>query len=355
MGAWYLTALPQGKKAIPCKWVFKRKLNADGSIERYKARLVIKGFYQKEGIDFNAVFAPVVRASTVRLFLSIVACFDMECHSIDIKNAFIQGTVAESIYMRQPPGYDDGSGCVCILSKSLYGLKQAPRVWNETLTAFIISLGFVQCKSDAALFMMWTDELGFVLLLCYVDDIQIAALKLRSVQFVKKALLSKFPGKDAGESQFFLQMTITRDRAARTIYLKQQRHIEKLIEQHRLQDAWPISIPMIVNVYKDPAGPDVIDVAAISQYKSIVGALLHIANNTRPDISFAVSYLARSTQKPTCSSFARVKDVLLYLKGTASYSLRLGGPTCVLYGYCDSDWSGCPLTRRSTTGFIVII
>ena len=353
MGAWYLTALPQGKKAIPCKWVFKRKLNADGSIERYKARLVIKGFYQKEGIDFNAVFAPVVRASTVRLFLSIVACFDMECHSIDIKNAFIQGTVAESIYMRQPPGYDDGSGCVCILSKSLYGLKQAPRVWNETLTAFIISLGFVQCKSDAALFMMWTDELGFVLLLCYVDDIQIAALKLRSVQFVKKALLSKFPGKDAGESQFFLQMTITRDRAARTIYLKQQRHIEKLIEQHRLQDAWPISIPMIVNVYKDPAGPDVIDVAAISQYKSIVGALLHIANNTRPDISFAVSYLARSTQKPTCSSFARVKDVLLYLKGTASYSLRLGGPTCVLYGYCDSDWSGCPLTRRSTTGFIV--
>ena len=112
MGAWYLTALPQGKKAIPCKWVFKRKLNVDGSIERYKACLVIKGFYQKEGIDFNAVFAPVVCASTVRLFLLIVACFNMECHSIDINNAFIQGTVAERIYMRQPPGYDDGSGCL---------------------------------------------------------------------------------------------------------------------------------------------------------------------------------------------------------------------------------------------------
>ena len=216
MGVWYLTALPQGKKAIPCKWVFKRKLNADGSIVRYKARLVIKGFYQKEGIDFNAAFAPVVRASTVRLFLSIVACNDMdpEFHSIDIKNAFIQGTVAKRIPMRQPPGYDDGSGCVCIQSKSLYGLKQAPRVWNETLTAFIISLGFVQCKNDAALFMLWTDEIGIVLLLCYVVDIQIAALKLCSVQFVKKELLSQFPGKDAGISQFFLQMTITRDRAA---------------------------------------------------------------------------------------------------------------------------------------------
>ena len=85
MNAWVLTELPPGYKAIPCKWVFKRKLNADGSIERYKARLVIKGFYQRLGIDYIAVFAPVVRASTVRLFLSIVACYDLVCYSIDIK------------------------------------------------------------------------------------------------------------------------------------------------------------------------------------------------------------------------------------------------------------------------------
>lgn len=353
MHAWDLTSLPAGKRAIPCKWVFKRKLNADGSIERYKARLVIKGFYQREGIDYNAVFAPVVRASTVRMFLSIVASLDLECHLVDIKNAFIQGTVAEEIYMRQPDGYDDKSGRVCILSKSLYGLKQAPRVWNETLKAFIISLGFCQCSSDAALFLLYTPELGFVLLLCYVDDIQIASKRLTSVEFIKKAILSKFPGKDTGESRYFLQMTITRNRQARTIHLKQQRHIEKLIDQHLEKDSWPISIPMITGVYKDPAGPDVTDPEAISEYKSIVGALLHIANNTRPDISFAVSYLARSTQKPTGSSFARLRDVLLYLKGTVSYSLLLGGNECALYGYCDSDWAGCPSTRRSTTGFVV--
>ena len=95
------------------------------------------------------------------------------------------------------------------------------------------------------------------------------------------------------------------------------------------------------------------DAAAISQYKSIVGALLHIANNTRPDIAFSVSYFARFTAKPTCGCFARLMDVLLYLKGTASYGLRLGGPGCVLHGYCDSDWAGCPQSRSSTTGFVI--
>lgn len=353
MSAWELMQLPPGCKAIPCKWVFKRKLHADGSIERYKARLVIKGFYQKEGIDYNAVFAPVVRASTVRLFFSIVATHDLECHAIDIKNAFIQGALEEQIFMQQPAGFDDSTGRVCLLSKSLYGLKQAPRVWNKTLSAHIMFLGFVQNSSDGALFMLFSEQLGFMLILCYVDDIQIAAKKLSSVQFVKKAILSKFPGKDLGETQFFLQMSIQRNRQDKTVYLKQQRHIEKLIERHDLQDSWPVSIPMIINVYKDPPGLAVTDVAAISQYKSIVGALLHIANNTRPDIAFAVSFLARSTAQPTCSNFARLRDVLLYLHGTASYSLRLGGAECVLHGFCDSDWAGCIVTRKSTTGFIV--
>lgn len=353
MSAWELMTVPAGKKSIPCKWVFKRKLHADGTIERYKARLVIKGFYQRAGIDYSAVFAPVVRASTVRLFFSIVASLDLICHAIDIKNAFIQGSLQEQIFMQQPAGYDDNTGRACLLNKSLYGLKQAPRVWNKTLSAHIMFLGFVQNKSDGALFMLFSERLGFVLILCYVDDIQIAAKKLRSVQIIKEAILSKFPGKDLGESKFFLQMSIHRNRQQKTVYLKQQRHIDKLIERYNLQDSWPIAIPMIVNVYKDPPGQTITDAAAISQYKSIVGALLHIANNTRPDIAFAVSYLARSTAQPTCSNFARLKDVLLYLNGTASYSLQLGGSECALHGFCDSDWAGCAYTRKSTTGFIV--
>ena len=126
-----------------------------------------------------------------------------------------------------------------------------------------------------------------------------------------------------------------------------------MIDQYGLKDAWPVSIPMITGVYKDPEGTSIKDAAVISQYKSIVGALLHISNNTRPDIAFAVSYLARFTAAPTSGNFARLRDVLLYLKGTASYSLRLGGSECVLHGFCDSDYAGCPKTRKSTTGYIV--
>ena len=204
MSAWELMTVPAGKKSIPCKWVFKRKLHADGSIERYKARLVIKGFYQRAGIDYSAVFAPVVRTSTARLFFSIVASLDLICHAIDIKNAFIQGSLQEQIFMQQPAGYDDNTGRACLLNKSLYGLTQAPRVWNKTLSAHIMFLGFVQNKSDGALFMLFSERLGVVLILCYVDDIQIAAKELRSVEIIDEAIVSKFPGKDLGESKYYL-------------------------------------------------------------------------------------------------------------------------------------------------------
>jgi hypothetical protein len=151
---WVGVQLPESRRAIPCMWIFKRKLNADGTLERYKARLVIKGFHQRRNLDYDLVFAPVVRASTIRLFFSIVAAKDLECHAIDIKNAFIQGDVEEDIYMLQPPGHEDGTDNVLKLQKSLYGLKQAPRVWNRTLTAHLLSMGCVRSQSDGALFSL---------------------------------------------------------------------------------------------------------------------------------------------------------------------------------------------------------
>jgi hypothetical protein len=104
------TSLPADRRAMPCMWGFKRKLNPDGIIQRYKTRLVIKGFYQRYMIDYDHVFAPVVRSSTVKLFLSIVASADLECHMIDIKNPFIQEEVDSVIYISQPPWFHDGTG-----------------------------------------------------------------------------------------------------------------------------------------------------------------------------------------------------------------------------------------------------
>jgi hypothetical protein len=339
MGTWSYAALPSGRSALPCKWVFKRKLNADGSLERYRARLVLKGFRQRYGIDYDAVFAPVVRMSTVRLFFSVVASRDLECHSVDIKNAFIQGNLEEHIYMQQPPGFDDGTGAVLLLHKSLYGLKQAPRVWHQTLTAYLFDLGCVQSKSDGALFTFCSARQHRVYVLLYVDDIQIAAEHISEVIEFKKILLAKFPGRDLGETTFFLQMSVERDRERQLIVLRQQRHIEKLADAAGLSEAWPTQIPMITGVYRDPPGQPVSDPNVVTQYKSLLGALMHVANCTRPDVSFAVSYLARFVNSVT----------------TDIYGLYLGGSSidCPLYAYCDADFAACPKTRRSVTGYVV--
>jgi hypothetical protein len=347
--------LPAHRRAIPCMWVFKRKLNANGTIERYKARLVIKGFHQQHLVAFDKVFAPVVRASTVRLFFSIVAAEDLECHMVDISTAFVQGDVENDIYMLQPPGFGDGTDLALRLRKSLYGLKQAPRVWNQTLTALLLSIGCIRSQSDGALFTLCLPSGSQVYMLVYADDIQIASKQLSDVQFVKQQILSKFKGRDLGETQFFLQMSVERDRFPRLLVLRQQRHVDQLVQASGLSTAHPKSIPIIVGLYKDPTGEVISDSAVISQYRCLVGAMQHSSNYTRPDIAFAVSYLARFVNCPTRSMFDRVQDLICYLKGTSSFGLYLGGASrkCPLYAYCDSDYAQCPETRRSVTGSVV--
>lgn len=352
--------LPSGRKAIPCKWVFKRKLTADGQIERYKARLVIKGFHQKHGIDYEMVFAPVVRADTIRVFFTMVAALDLECHTIDIKNAFVQGHLAEEIYMKQPPGFSDGSGRVCRLMKSLYGLKQAPRVWHETLRDHLLFLGCIQCLSDGALFLFHSKEHGLIIILMYVDDLQIASAKLSSVSFMKKCILDKFPGKDTGDTDFFLQMSVTRDRPNRTIVLKQRRHIDDLLDELNLTNANPRTVPMIEKVHNDPPGTPFESASDITRYRRLIGILIHLVHYTRPDIAFAVGYLARFNQCPDSGKLARALDIVRYLKGTIDMGLHLGGDT-KLRGFSDASYADCKsiepslngVCRQSTSGYVM--
>ncbi|VVT56885.1 uncharacterized protein SAPINGB_P005372 [Magnusiomyces paraingens] len=149
-GTWELVDLPPGRKAINSKWVFKVKRKADGSIERYKARLVCIGFSQVEGIDYTETFAPVVRYETVRIVLAIAAQFGFQVHHMDVETAFLNGDLKEDIYMRQPKGFvvKGQESKVCHLKKSLYGLKQAPLCWNEKIHGALVKLGFIRNESD---------------------------------------------------------------------------------------------------------------------------------------------------------------------------------------------------------------
>ncbi|CAI7778239.1 unnamed protein product, partial [Closterium sp. NIES-53] len=181
---WTLANLPPGRKALDCMWVLRVKTDAEGRLERRKTRLVIKGFQHREGIDFQEVFAPISKAPLLRLLLAAAAVCGWKVEQMDVKTAFLYGVVDEEIYMKQPEGYDDGSGRVCRLNKAIYGLKQAPRCWYARLVEALEALGFKVSGCDESLFMTEGEE-EKVFLLVYVDDILLFSPSLERIKEVQ--------------------------------------------------------------------------------------------------------------------------------------------------------------------------
>jgi hypothetical protein len=152
---WSLVPLPKGRKPISCKWVFKIKHGVHGEIERYKARLVVRGFTQTFKVDYNETFAPVAKFVSIRCILALAAIEDMEIHQMDVKTTFLNGDLEEEIYMEQPQGFtQEGEHLVCKLHKSMYGLKQSPRAWNKKLDVFLKSIKFVRSDADFSMYVV---------------------------------------------------------------------------------------------------------------------------------------------------------------------------------------------------------
>ncbi|KAL2230371.1 UNVERIFIED_CONTAM: Retrovirus-related Pol polyprotein from transposon RE1 [Sesamum indicum] len=238
---WRLTSLPAGKRAIGSKWVFKVKLRTDGSVERYKAHLVAKGFNQVEGIDYTKSFSPVAKAVTVRLMLTLAAANSWTLHQLDVNNAFLHGFIDEDIYMSPPAGYKVGPGLVCKLERSLYGLKQASRHWNVELTLQLQKFGFNQCAHDHCLFLLKTSR-GLVCLLVYVDDILIAGACVEEIQRIKTYLHNLFTIKDIGEARYFLGLEIAR--SCDGIYLAQTKYVLDIVADTGMMQAKAASTPL---------------------------------------------------------------------------------------------------------------
>lgn len=157
---------------VGLRWVYKMKFHADGSVERFKARLVSKGYNQIEGIDFEDTFSPIVKASTIRIVLSIAITLNWEIKQLDVKNAFLHGDLKETVFTKQPPGIRDPifPNHVCLLKKAFYCLRQAPKAWLHKFSSYLLHLGFLYSKADSSLFILHSSEVTLLLLL-YVDDI----------------------------------------------------------------------------------------------------------------------------------------------------------------------------------------
>ena len=208
---WRLVDPPPGRHIVGCKWVFKVKQKADGSVDRYKARLVAKGFTQRQGIDYTDTFSPVMKATTVRLILSIAVSRGWSLRQVDVQNAFLHGDIQEEVYMCQPPGYVDSKhpNRVCRLQKSLYGLKQSPRAWYSKLSSKLQSMGFIPSKADTSLFV-FADQRVIIYMLIYVDDIIITGSCKQAVDVLMAKLRDSFASKDLGKLSYFLGIEIGR-------------------------------------------------------------------------------------------------------------------------------------------------
>jgi hypothetical protein len=360
---WTLVKLPADCKAIGSKWVYKKKINSDGTVERFKARLCAKGFTQQEGIDYNETFAPVVKYKSLRIVLAVVVNKDYELQQMDVQTAFLNANIKETVYMKQAVGYEKGGAdIVCKLNKTIYGTKQASHEWNNEINNFITnSLGFKRCISDTCIYVKISDSGNVMIIAIFVDDIISAFNHLDTAEWnhYKAQLSQKYTIKDLGNAEWILGMKITRDRSKRILCLDQEVYINKVLQLFNMNECKSSHTPEELEKLSDkdcPKKEEEKEHMKLKPYESLVGSLLYAAISTRPDLSHAVNMVSRFMKNPGERHWIACKRILRYLKGTNKLKLVFEAnqnAELVTTAYTDADWGGDLDDRKSTTGYII--
>ncbi len=356
---WTLVPLPKGKNVVGSKWVFKVKHKADGTVDRFKARLVAQGYSQQYGVDYNEVFAPVTRANSIRVILSIANAMDMEISQMDVTTAFLHGSLDEEIYMRQPEGYEDQKNPdhVCKLQKSLYGLKQAARCWNGVIDKHFKDSGYIQNRADPCVYVKNTtrnNKKSIMIIAIHVDDIILACNDAQMMDAEKKNLQRKFEMKDQGDAHHILGMSISRDRKKRILTISQKVYLENVLKRFHMQDCKPVATPIepnqnLVKLMDDEQAVNLKD------YQALIGCLTYAMTISRPDLATSVGILSKFMSKPGQSHWKAAKRVLRYIKGSLNVGLKFDASdqkSVDVIGFTDADWAGDIVERKSTSGYV---
>ncbi|GJY38059.1 ribonuclease H-like domain-containing protein [Tanacetum coccineum] len=279
---WTLVDLPYGKKAIGTKWVYRNKKDERGIVVRNKARLVAQGYKQEEGIDYDEVFAPVARIEAIRLFLAYASFMNFLVYQMDVKSAFLYGTIEEEVYVSQPPGFVDPEfpEKVYKVEKALYGLHQAPRAWYETLSTYLLDNGFYRGQIDKTLFIKRVK--GDILLVqVYVDDIIFGSTKKSLCTDFEQIMHKRFQMSSMGELTFFLGLQVKQKEDG--IFISQDKYVGEILKKFGFSSIRTASTPMETNkaLTKDKDGKNV----DVHLYRSMIGSLMYLTSS-RPDIMF---------------------------------------------------------------------
>ncbi len=359
---WMLVERPVGVNVMDCKWVLRKKFNSAGELVRYKARLCAMGYTQKLGIDYHETFAPVVKYKSLRILLVLANLLDYEVKHMDVETAFLNATMKEEVYMRQPPGYDNGQpDVVCKLLKSIYGTKQAPHDWNADLNRTLTQLlGFRRCITDTCVYTKQSKTGRMILLAVFVDDLTPMYHREDESEWnaLKGLLMNQYHMKDLGDVDWLLRMKITRDREKRTITISQEAYIDKMVDQYGLKGKHSYSIPAEQLRLTMSEDEPVMDKVGQERYGSMVGSVMYAALSTRPDISFATNAVSRFLSQPSSNHAAACERIIVYLKGTKNMGLVYKNDnglakSLIINAYCDADWGGDPVDARSTTGYVI--
>ncbi|KAL0364081.1 UNVERIFIED_CONTAM: Retrovirus-related Pol polyprotein from transposon RE2 [Sesamum angustifolium] len=315
-GTWELTSLPPDKRTIGSRWVFKLKLNPDGSIDRYKARLMAKSYNQIESVDYFDSFSPVALSVTVRVFLVVAASKSWPLFQLHVNIAFLH----------------------------------ASRQWNLELTAKLLYFGFTQSPHDNCLFLKH-DSGNFVALLVYVDDIILTGTSEVHLRNAKQYMDRLFTIKDLGPTKYFLGLELTH--SPHGLLITQRKYLQDILVDVSMIDAKPTSTPFPPSIkLTDDAGSLL---PAPDKFHRLVGRLLYLGF-TRPDISFSVQQLSQFLQHPRTLHWDAALHVFRYLKSTSSLGLFFASNSPLHLSACSSvTWASCLDSRRSITRFCVFL
>nr|GFB09022.1 putative RNA-directed DNA polymerase [Tanacetum cinerariifolium] len=304
---WELCDLPTEATPIGVKWVFKTKLNQNGSIDKHKARLVVKGYAQRQGIDYSEVFAPVARWDTIRTILAFAAQQGMKVHQLDIRSAFLYGELEETVFVEKPQGFEiqGMEEKVNRLRKALYGLKQAPRAWYGRIKSYFKRQGFNKCPYEPTLFVRSDKEGELLIVSIYVDDLIVTGTTLSLIEKFKTSMKSKFEMSDMGEMHYFLGVEVVQNESG--ISICQKKYAREILARFNMEYCNGVKNPIVPGcklVKDDHSG-----FINATLYKQMVGCIMYLTA-TRPDLMFVVSLLSRYMEAPTEQHMATMKRVL---------------------------------------------
>eukprot|EP00253_Pinus_taeda_P036617 PITA_36617 len=317
---WEVVPRPRDGSVVGSRWIYKVKYVADGSVEKYEARFVAKGYAQKEGIDYEETFAPIARYTSIRSVISFATQMGWEIHQMDVKTTILNDLIEEEVYIEQPKGF-------------------------ETHEKKSHKMGFVKSDADPNLYYLVVENEPPILVL-YVDDLFLAGSS-RLIKDCKENLATEFDMKDLGQMHYFLGLEVWQQKGG--IFLGQGRYATDILKRFRMQDCRPMATPMITKWKKVDASED--KEVDPTLYWQLIGPLMYLVN-TRPNICYFVNTLSQLMVEPKRVHWAATKHVLRYIRGKIEYGLMYTqGNAIMLSGLTDTDWAGSLVGRKRTTRY----